>query len=140
MVHWTLPVSNRTRGWLSELLHSRFRELMLHAATREGLFCPAYCLMPDHIHFLWMGLRLDSDQRNGIAFLRTYLEPFLVPARFQHQAHDHVLRAEHRRRDAFAKGCRYVLENPVRARLVEKITDWKFLGSVVPGYPKLNPM
>lgn len=51
---------------------------MLHAAAREGLFCPAYCLMPDHLHLVWMGLRLDSDQLNGMSFLRTYLEPALV--------------------------------------------------------------
>jgi REP element-mobilizing transposase RayT len=51
---------------------------MLHAAAREGLFCPVYCLMPDHLHLVWMGLRLDSDQRNAMSFLRTYLEPALV--------------------------------------------------------------
>ena len=59
-----------------------FRELMLHAAAREGLACPVYCLMPDHIHLVWMGLRRNSDQINGMAFLRTYLEPALHPARF----------------------------------------------------------
>ena len=54
---------------------------MLHAAAREGLFCPAYCLMPDHIHLVWLRLRLDTDQLNGMSFLRTYLEPSLVATR-----------------------------------------------------------
>ena len=61
---------------------------MLHAAAREGLFCPAYCLMPDHLHLVWMGLWLETNQLNGMAFLRTYLEPALTPAKFQPQAHD----------------------------------------------------
>src|ERR1035438_8339006 len=121
VVHWTLTVSDRAKGWLSEAFHGRFRELMLHAAAREGLFCPAYVLMPDHIHFLWMGLWLESDQCEGMAFLRTYLEPALDPAKFQPQAHDRVLRAEQRRKNAFAETCRYVLDNPVRTGLVEKI-------------------
>src|SRR5690349_9865678 len=82
VVHWTLTMFDNARGWLSDLFHFQFRELMLHAATREGLFCPAYCLMPDHIHLLWMGLRLDSDQRNGMTFLRTYLGPLIAPAKF----------------------------------------------------------
>jgi REP element-mobilizing transposase RayT len=69
---------DRATGWLTEKFHARFRELMLHAAARERLFCPAYCLMPDHLHLVWMGLRLDSDQRNAMAFLRTYLEPALL--------------------------------------------------------------
>jgi putative transposase len=94
VVHWTLTVFDRAKGWLSDAFHGQFRELMLHAAAREGLFCPAYVLMPDHIHLLWMGLRLESDQCNGMAFLRTHLEPALDSAKFQPQAHDRVLRSQ----------------------------------------------
>ena len=91
VVFWTLTLFDRAKGWLKPEFHQRFRELMLHAAAREGLLCPIYCLMPDHFHLIWMGLRLDSDQLNGMAFLRTYLEPELSPARFQPQAQDEVL-------------------------------------------------
>src|ERR1039458_8165160 len=82
VVFWTLPVEHRARGWLSESFHAAFRELMLHAAAREGLLSPAYCLMPDHLHLVWMGLRADSDQRNGVKFLRAQLGRFLRPVRF----------------------------------------------------------
>src|SRR5215468_5508788 len=92
VVHWTLTMFDRATGWLGDSFHNRFRELMLHAAAREGLFCPTYCLMPDHLHLIWMGLQLKTDQRNGMAFLRTYLGPGLAPAKFQRQAHDRVLR------------------------------------------------
>src|SRR5213594_103696 len=34
-------------------------------------------IMKRPIHLIWMGLRLDSDQINGMAFLRTHLEPQL---------------------------------------------------------------
>src|SRR5580765_3048454 len=88
VVHWTLPIFDRATGWLSEAFHGCFRELLLHTASREYLLCPTYCLMPDHIHLIWMGLRLESDQMNAIAFLRTYLEPALAPAKFQPQPHD----------------------------------------------------
>jgi len=140
VVHWTLPISHRRQGWLDELFHGAFRELMLHTAAREGLSCSIYCLMPDHLHLVWMGLRLDSDQLNGMAFLRTYLEPKLAPHKFQHQAHDHVLKEEERRRDAFARACHYVLENPLQAELVKDPRAWLFSGAVVPGYPTLHPL
>ncbi len=91
VIFWTMPVSHRRQGWLTDCFHAAFREKMLHAAAREGLLCPAYCLMPDHIHLVWMGLRRDTDQRNGIKFLRAQIGSFLKPAKFQHQAHDHVL-------------------------------------------------
>jgi putative transposase len=139
VIHWTLSIAHRGQGWLNERFHAVFRELMLHAATREGLLCPTYCLMPDHAHLIWMGLRADSDQRTGMAFLRTYLEPELAPHKFQHQPHDHVLREEDRRRDAFARTCYYILENPARAELVKDRNEWRFSGAVLSGYPTMHP-
>jgi len=139
VVHWTLTVFDKATGWLTDSFNERFRELMLHAAAREGLFCPTYCLMPDHIHLVWMGLRFDTDQKNGMAFLRTHLKPLLLPHRFQPQAHDHVLRDEERKRNAFAKICFYILNNPMKAGLITGPAEWKFSGAVVPGYPKLHP-
>ena len=87
-----------------------------------------------------MGLRLDSDQLNGMAFLRTHLEPRLAPQRFQHQAHDHVLKQEERRHNAFASVCNYILENPLRAGIVTDPGKWPFNGAVVSGYPALHPI
>ncbi len=52
VVHWTVPFSHRRQGWLDERFHAGFRELMLHAAAREALLCPTYCLMPDHLHLV----------------------------------------------------------------------------------------
>ena len=140
VVHWTLTVFDRKTGWLNDSFYLRFRELMLHAAAREGLFCPAYCLMPDHIHLMWMGLRRDSDQKNGMSFLRTHLEPLLSPHQFQPQPHDSVLREEERKRNAFAKICFYILANPVRAGLIKESEIWPFCGAIVPGYPDLHPL
>ena len=139
-VHWSLPIASRATGWLSPEFHALLRELMLHTAAREGLLCPTYCLMPDHIYLLWLGTREDTDQRNGMAFLRTYLEPALGGGiKFQHQAHDHVLRAEERRWDAFLETCGYILANPVRAGLVKEASEWIYSGAVAPGFPRLDP-
>jgi putative transposase len=140
VVHWSMSIDGRKSGWLDERFHSAFREIMLHACARERLLCPVYCLMPDHIHLLWMGCCRDSNQRQGMKFLREHLAPALRPFRFQHQAHDHVLREEQRRRNTFAKVCFYVLENPVRASLCSSVAEWPFCGAVVLGYPTLHPV
>ncbi|HAB16669.1 MAG TPA: hypothetical protein PLX89_15525 [Verrucomicrobiota bacterium] len=73
VIHWQCAVEGRATGWLGEVFHARFRELLLHAAIRESLLCPVYCLMPDHFHVIWMGLRRDTDQRNGMKFLREFI-------------------------------------------------------------------
>jgi hypothetical protein len=96
--------------------------------------------MPDHLHLIWMGLNLESDQINAMAFLRTHLEPKLNPLKFQHQAHDHALKSKERLHNAFARTCQYILQNPVQAELVKDPAGWPYSGSLVPGYPKLNPL
>lgn len=140
VVFWTLTMFDKAVGWLTPVFHRDFREIMFHAAARENIVCPVYCLMPDHIHLVWMGLRRDSDQLNGMSFLRTHLEPKLAPAKFQHQPHDEVLREKQRKRNAFAKVCFYVQANPVRAGLISETGIWPYSGCIVPGYPKLDAL
>ena len=96
--------------------------------------------MNDHIHLLWLGFRADTDQSNGMSFLRTHLKPLLVPHKLQPQAHDHVLREEERKRNAFAKICFYILANPVRDKLITESERWPYCGAIVPGYPTLHPL
>jgi REP element-mobilizing transposase RayT len=147
VVQWTVTLKNRATGWLDDPFHAHFRELLLHAAAREGLFCPIYVLMPDHLHLLWMGIRVNSDQRNAMRFLRKHLSIELAqrPAKgvkfaLQKQSHDSVLRAQDRLRGAFEKSCFYLLDNPRRKNLVQHSRDWLYLGAVVPGQPFLHPL
>lgn len=139
MVLWTHTVANRAVGWLGDRFHASFREAMLHVAAREQLLCPAYALMPDHLHLVWLGVADGSDQRVAAAFLRAVLEPGLGPVRFQHQPHDRVLSESERELGAFRAVCAYVLANPVRGGLCEHAHEWAYSGCVVPGYPRLDP-
>jgi hypothetical protein len=97
--------------------------------------------MPDHLHFVWMGMRRESDQLNAMKFLRTRLEPALSRHReWQHQPHDHVMREEERKRNAFSAFCFYTLANPVRDGLVKQEREWPFSGAIIPGYPEVHPL
>ncbi len=140
IVFWTHTVEGRGQGWLSPEFHHRFRELMLHLAVRENLLTPIYTLMPDHLHLIWMGLAVESDQLRGTAFLPQHLGLFLAPHRLQHQAFDRVLRERDRERGAFAAVCAYIAANPVRGALTSKAEDWPYTGCIVPGYPRLGPL
>lgn len=157
-VHWTMKVEPAIPGWLTTEFHHDFRTILHHACARENLFCPAYCLMPDHLHLMWLGLSVASDQLNAVKFLRTWLNRLLAGKQIENrksavdsrprpragwtlqpQAHDHVLKEEERKQNAFAKVCFYILANPLRAELTKRACDWAYSGSVVPGYPDLYP-
>lgn len=138
-VHWIMSIEGRNTGWLRDRFHLRFREVMLHALTRHELMCPAYCLMPDHAHIVWVGCAPKSDQRLAIRFLRAHTSPLLAPYTWQQQPYDHVLRENERGRDALASVCHYVVENPVRRALAEKWHDYPFSGAMIPGFPSIDP-
>src|SRR3954452_14917828 len=99
--------------------------------ARERVWCPVYCLMPDHLHLVWMGMTRQSDQLNGMRFFRRQLAPLLKPHDLQHQAHDHVLRERERKRGAFASVCFYILANPVRANLLKESERWPYNGAII---------
>ncbi len=142
-VHWTMTTDDRKTGWLTPIFHYRFREILTHTMFRYGLLCPIYCCMPDHIHFLWVGILEGSDQRTAVKFFRAQLNPIMEEfgARFQQQSYDHVLREDERERSAFENVVEYIARNPERARLVpvDKFPDYKYTGCLVPGYPDLSP-
>jgi putative transposase len=146
-VLWTITFERRAVGWLDPSFHATFRELLLHVAAREQLFCPVYVVMPDHIHLFWLGLKLFSDQRHAMRFLRKHIQaelfrrwPSGVEFELQKQSHDSVLREKDRTHGALSAACFYVLDNPRRKGLVSHPRDWSYLGAIVPGYPFMHPL
>lgn len=136
-----MAIGRRATGWLNELHHARLREIVCHVLGRYALVCPAYCLMPDHGHFLWLGTTEGSDQKAAVALFRAAwnIELSRGGRKLQRQAFDHVLREEERQRGSFGTVAGYVFENPVRAELADRWKEYPFLGALVPGYPDLDP-
>ncbi|MBK8856319.1 MAG: hypothetical protein IPN11_01120 [Opitutaceae bacterium] len=138
-VHWTLTTEKRATGWLNQDFHHHWQHILIHACSRYTLLCPAYVLMPDHMHLLWLGLNpRGSDQRSAVSFLRKQLRTALHPAGWQHQPHDNVLRDTDQEQGAFQRVAQYILENPVRKGLTGSPVEYRYLGCCVPGYPDLH--
>jgi REP element-mobilizing transposase RayT len=138
-IHWTLTTEHRATGWLNPEFHYTWQLTLLHTCARYAIACPAYVLMPDHAHLIWLGLDEEgSDQRVAIEFLRKHLRPSLAPAEWQQQPHDHVLREAEREHGAFQAVAHYVFENPVRAGLAERWQDYPLNGCCIAGYPEFT--
>ena len=104
-------------------------EQILRAAKRFEFDVFAYCVMPDHAHLLVHGRRERSDlhrfvkrvkQSSGQIYAHSTKERL-----WQDSYYDHVVRPE----ENLAGIARYIIENPVRARLVSSPIQYPFSGS-----------
>src|SRR5690625_3145090 len=138
-VFWTHAVADRATGWLDERFHFQVREILFHAQVRQGLACPIYVIMLDHLHLIWIGCRETSDQLLATRCFRKEFNRLLYPDKLQKQAHDHLLREEAREEEAFAAAWNYIAENPERAELVDSWREYRYIGSLVPGFAGLDP-
>ena len=141
-VHWTYTIKSRKTGWLKPNFFYKFRELLTHTAFRYSLACPIFCLMPDHLHMVWVGVDDLTDQLKASKYFRKQLKLPLdrLGFEFQHQPHDRVLRESERQENEFHDLVEYIARNPERAGVVpaDGYRDYPFTACLVPGYPELT--
>jgi REP element-mobilizing transposase RayT len=106
-------------------------EQFQRTAAIEHFAVLAYCVMPDHAHLLVEAKIENADlrrfakmakQRSGGLYSRWFRQPLWQPG-----YHERILRSED---DAF-QIARYVLNNPLRARLVTDVRHYPYLGSEI---------
>jgi putative transposase len=107
------------------------QQQILRASARFEFALFAYCVMPDHVHLLVHGASPRSDLRRFIKRVKqstgqTYNSRMNGPL-WQEGYYDRVVRPE----EDLSGIARYIIENPVRARLVHHPHDYPFVGSSV---------
>tara|TARA_B100000029_G_scaffold341119_1_gene333379 strand:- start:1361 stop:1717 length:357 start_codon:yes stop_codon:yes gene_type:complete len=99
--------------------------------------------MPDHLHMIWIGVSLASDQQSASKFFRRHSNRILRShdVQWQSQAYDRVLRERELERAGFEDLATYIIENPVRAGItgVGHEANYPYTGCMIPGYPELQP-
>jgi putative transposase len=127
----TFCTLNRCRLFVSRRRVDTVYAQILRAAREHHIALIAYCFMPDHLHLLVAGESDDSDCLQFITRAKQY-SGFYYRAAFgrrlwQRYGYEHVLRSD----QSVLSVARYILENPVRARLVGRVQDYPFSGSSV---------
>jgi len=101
--------------------------------NRQNCVVFTFCLMPDHLHFL------ISPLRNGISIL-TFCEQYKGKTTnlswktgwkgklWQPRHYDHIIRRD----ESLSAIDEYILDNPVRERLVERAEEWQWSGYINP--------
>ena len=106
-------------------------EQILRAADDEQFAIPAYCFMPDHAHLL-VEAKTDSSQALRFISRSKQLSGFHYQQRhgqrlWQRYGYERVLRDDEDTR----RVARYIVDNPLRRRLVATAKDYPFVGSCV---------
>jgi putative transposase len=106
-----------------------FEQVLAEAMERERLPLFAYCLMPNHWHFV---VRPETDEQLT-AFFRwlTHTHTMRWHAHYQTQGTGHLYQGRFKafpiEEDLHLLAVlRYVERNPVRARFCERASDWKY--------------
>ena len=104
-------------------------EQLRTTAARSGFAIHAYCLMPDHLHFLVEGLSEKSDLLGFVSrFKQTTAYEYqrtMGRALWQPKFYDHILR----RADVKEDVAWYIWMNPVRKGLCRHPREFLYAGS-----------
>ncbi|MEQ1863416.1 MAG: transposase [Micropepsaceae bacterium] len=124
--HVTQRGNRRQKVFFEDADYTVYKELLAEGCKAAGVAIWAYCLMPNHVHLILVpgdrdGLRaaLAESHRRYTRLIngRKGWTGYLWQGRFASFAMD----------DAHLLACaRYVEQNPVRARLVERAREWRW--------------
>jgi putative transposase len=126
----TICARDRARVFVDAAAVSLVLSELSRTADAEHFSVIAYCFMPDHVHALVEGLRPDADFQR---FVRVFKQRSSFQWKrstglklWQRGYFEHVLRDSEDSLDV----ARYILNNPVRARLVATPEAYPFVGSL----------
>jgi putative transposase len=95
----------------------------------DGIAVGRYVLMPDHVHVF---VQLPRDRRldQWVRLLKQHVQKAagLAKGTWQRGFFDHLLRNA----ESYTQKWEYVVQNPVRAGLVEHAESWPYGGEITP--------
>jgi len=131
IVSFTLCVKNRKELFNENGIYNIFESILLNELKKHKCDAYVYLFMPDHAHLLLSGKDEDSDIKWCIDGFKQqtgfWLYKNLPLYKWQKDYYDHILRQE----EELKTQIEYILNNPVRAGIVEEWKDYKLKGSTV---------
>jgi REP element-mobilizing transposase RayT len=123
---------NHSEKWLmNEQAANIVAETINHWNTKRYDLL-AYCIMPNHVHIMISPLKREDNSFYTLSDILHTIKRYTARkcnqvlqqgGRFwHHESYDHAVRDEE---DFYYQLC-YILENPVKAKLVKRWDEWKF--------------
>jgi len=114
--------------YLDDIDRKTFLTLLGSVVVRHDWTCHAFCLMTTHYHLI-----VETDQPNLSRGMRRLNGGYAKSFNQRHDRRGHVFGGRYSvyvidRDDHLEASCLYMLENPVRAGLCEKPSEWPWSG------------
>ncbi len=110
-----------------------FLEKMIHYQSQYFINITCHCLMPNHFHLI-----AKQSKENGLLKFISYLQAshsrhFNSKWNRKGQLFENRYHAKHiKTQDQLINTIKYIIDNPVKAKLVTKPSDWPFLSFNLP--------
>jgi REP element-mobilizing transposase RayT len=103
---------------------ARFLDLLGKEIAQQRWRCYAYCLMGNHYHLL-----IETPEPNLVAGMRRLNGVYTQAFNRRHARVGHVFQGRYKSivvdKDSYGlELCRYIVLNPLRARMVNRVQDW----------------
>jgi putative transposase len=130
IVFLTVCAKDKKRILASDAVHRTLREAWTAA---DSWLVGRYVLMPDHLHlFCSPGQNSPVSLTRWVAFWKSHASRHWPNRQDAPIWQPNFWDTQLRRGESYDNKWQYVVENPVRAKLVEKSTDWPYQGEIHP--------
>ena len=127
-----LNISKRGPMWLKEAAVAEMTVASLMHRDGSTWELDAFCVMPNHVHLVFRPLKSTSGGDTALPKIMQSLKGYTAAAAnkilgrtglfWEHESYDRVIRDE----DEWKRIVRYVLNNPVKAGLVDEWRKWRW--------------
>jgi REP-associated tyrosine transposase len=130
-VAFTICVKDNQKLFISEEVFENIEQKLITSLQHYKCSANVYLFMPDHLHLIVEGHKVDSNIKMSIELFKQktgyWLSKNLPNFKWQKDYYDHIIRND----EDVQNQIRYILNNPVRANLVENWKEYPYKGSTI---------
>lgn len=126
LYHLTSRGNRQESIFLDDADRRSFLDLLGKEVKQQGWICYAYCLMENHYHLV-----METPEPNLVRGMRRLNGVYTQAFNRRHKEVGHVFQGRYKaivvdRENYLLELCRYVVLNPVRAKVVQRPEGWKW--------------
>jgi putative transposase len=124
--HVIIGSRNKVTLFVNEVANKQVLDIVETACSVHKYELLAFCLMPDHLHLLVQSQAVATDLRSFVRAMKSFCTRSVGRKIWQTGFYEHVMRTS----EDVKKTAEYIINNPVRKKLVKRAEDYPWGGIV----------